>query len=276
MFNDLMRKLQPPGKFKKSDKMFWQDPHIATYLLEAHLDSSNEGASRTFEFIDQSVDFIEKVAPQKDYGTVIDYGCGPGLYCERLSKRGYDVTGIDFSENSIQYAIEQAKNNGLDIDYHYENYLDVSIENQYELATLIYCDYCALAPHDRKQLLENIWRSLKNDGMFLLDVFTNDKYKKFEEESNWYHRDEGGFWSAEAHIELTQNLTYDGHVTLEQTTIMTEQAVDTYYIWHQFFTREKIVAELENIGFTLLAIYNDVTGTEYHEGNDTIALLLKK
>lgn len=42
MFNDSMGQLHPPEKFKKSDKMFWQEPHIAKYLLEAHLDSNYE------------------------------------------------------------------------------------------------------------------------------------------------------------------------------------------------------------------------------------------
>lgn len=272
MFIDLMQQLQKPEKFKQPDKMFWKDPHIAKYLLEAHLDPNNEGASRNTYFIDQSVDFIKKIAIKKGDQKIIDYGCGPGLYCERLAKRGYDVTGVDFSENSIQYAKEK----GLDIKYRNENYLNLTDENQYEFATLIYCDYGALAPNDRKQLLQNIWRSLQKGGRFLLDVFTEQKYNVFSEGNSWYLRDKGGFWSPEVYIELNQNLKYDGFTSLEQTTIITKQKIETYYIWNQYFTKEMILAELEEAGFTLISIYNDVTGEEYLEGNDTIALLLEK
>ncbi|KKI91714.1 SAM-dependent methyltransferase [Bacillus sp. SA1-12] len=276
MFIDLMQQLQKPEKFKQPDKMFWKDPHIAKYLLEAHLDPNNEGASRNTNFIDQSVDFIKKIATKKGDQNIIDFGCGPGLYCERLAKRGYDVTGVDFSENSIKYAKDSAKDKGLDIKYRNENYLYLTNENQYDFATLIYCDYGALAPNDRKKLLQNICRSLIKGGSFLLDVFTEHKYNVFSEGNNWYLRDEGGFWSPESYIELTQNLKYDGYISLEQTTVITKQKTETYYIWNQYFTKEMILGELEEAGFTLISIYNDVTGEEYQEGNDTMALLLEK
>ncbi|WP_456272388.1 class I SAM-dependent methyltransferase [Bacillus sp. AK031] len=276
MIFDLMKQLQKPPKFQQSEKMFWQDPHIAKYLLEAHLDPTNEGASRNPVFIDQSVDFINKEAAQKDAQKIIDYGCGPGLYCERLAKRGYDVTGMDFSKNSIQYARDSAKEKKLTIHYRHENYLNSTDENQYDFATLIYCDYGALAPNDRRQLLQNIRKSLKKGGRFLLDVFTEQKYNDFSEGNSWYVKDNGGFWSPEEHIALTQNAKYEDDSSLEQTTIITKQKTETYNIWHQYFTKEMIVGELEEAGFTLLSIYNDVTGKEYHEGNDTMALLVEK
>jgi 2-polyprenyl-3-methyl-5-hydroxy-6-metoxy-1,4-benzoquinol methylase len=34
---------------------------------------------------------------------IADFGCGPGLYTEKLAERGATVTGIDFSENSIRH-----------------------------------------------------------------------------------------------------------------------------------------------------------------------------
>ena len=40
---------------------------------------------------------------------ILDLGCGPGLYAELLAKKGHSITGVDFSENSIQYAIRQQK-----------------------------------------------------------------------------------------------------------------------------------------------------------------------
>lgn len=276
MFIELMLKLQKPEEFKQPEKMFWKDPHIAKYLLEAHLDPNNEGASRNPNFIDQSVDFIKMIATKKGDHKIIDYGCGPGLYCERLAKRGYVVTGVDFSENSIKYAKDSVKDKGLDINYRNENYLYLADENKYDFATLIYCDYGALAPNDRKKLLQNVYRSLKKGGRFLLDVFTEYKYNVFFESNNWYLRDEGGFWSPESYIELTQNLKYGGYISLEQTTIITKQKTEVYYIWNQYFTKEMILGELEEAGFTLISIYNDVTGEEYKEGNDTIALLLEK
>lgn len=276
MFEDLIKRLQRPEKFKRSDKMFWKDPHISKYLLEAHLNPNHEAASRNPDFIDKSVQFIEETATKKEDRKIIDFGCGPGLYCERLANRGYDVTGIDFSENSIEYAREHAKDNGLHITYRYENYLHFTDENKYDFALLIYCDYGALGHVNRSQLLQNIWRSLQAGGRLLLDVFTDFKYNQFLESNSWYVKEEGGFWASEAHIELNQNLKYKECTTLEQTTIITNQKTETYNIWHQHFTKEMIVHELEAAGFKIISIHNDVTGEKYFAGNETLALLVEK
>lgn len=170
--NNLLNQLQVPSRFEQTDNVFWQDSYIAKKLLEAHLSPDTEGASRSFKFIDKSIDFIQQIAPKKSYQKVLDLGCGPGLYSERLARKGYTVTGIDFSENSIRYAKEQAKKLDYDIEYRYENYLELNDSNIYDLALLIYCDYGALAPENRSILLFNIWNSLKNGGKLLLDVFS--------------------------------------------------------------------------------------------------------
>ncbi|WP_066189987.1 class I SAM-dependent methyltransferase [Gracilibacillus timonensis] len=275
MFTYLIDQLQLPERFTPSEKMFWQDSHISTYLLEAHLDPGHEGASRTADFIDQSVAFITQTAAQAETETIIDFGCGPGLYCERLAEAGYQVTGIDFSERSIQHAKASALEKGLNITYRYDNYLTATVDRQYDLATLIYCDYGALSPGDRKQLLRRIWNSLQKGGRLLFDVFTIAKYQQFIEGKDWMVH-EGGFWSPQTHVKLTQNVKYDEDVSLEQTTIITNETVESYYIWHQYFAKTWVIQEIEDAGFTLIDVYNDVTGAPYQAGNETLALLVEK
>ncbi|MEK5056800.1 SAM-dependent methyltransferase [Paenibacillus sp. FSL H7-0326] len=272
----LLNQLHVPLQFERTDHTFWQEPHIADQLLEAHLNSDAEGASRSFEFIDKSIDFIQLAALQKPYQKVLDLGCGPGLYCERLAKKGYTVTGIDFSENSIRYAKEQAIKQGLDIEYRCGNYMDLNESNRYDLALLIYCDYGALAPADRSKLLFNIWNSLKNGGMLLLDVFSQYKFDQFKEEQYWSLHENGGFWSRDSYAAIVRNLKYPNRVTLEQTTVVTEEKIATYNIWHQFFTAESLIEEVSAAGFIVKGIYNDVSGEAGTEESQTIAIWLEK
>ncbi len=44
---------------------------------------------------------VDKV---KDAKTILDVGCGPGIYCKRLSDKGYDIIGVDYSENTVELA----------------------------------------------------------------------------------------------------------------------------------------------------------------------------
>ncbi|MEK4198671.1 class I SAM-dependent methyltransferase [Cytobacillus sp. FSL K6-0265] len=274
--NNFLNQLRVPSRFEQADNAFWQDPYIAKQLLKAHLNSDNEGASRSFSFIDKSIDFIQQIAPQNSYQKVLDLGCGPGLYCERLAKKSYTVTGIDFSENSIRYAKEQAKKLNFDIDYRYENYMELNDSNNYDLALLIYCDYGALAPVDRSKLLFNIWNSLKNGGQLLLDVFSQNKFDQFKEEQYWSLNENGGFWSKDSYVAIGRNLKYPDRVTLEQTTVVTKEKMETYNIWHQYFTKELLIKEVTAVGFTVKEIYDDVSGQTGNGGSETIALLLEK
>jgi len=129
-------------------------------MLEAHLNPQEEAATRRHEFLDRSVQWISKIAPPSRYKSLLDLGCGPGLYAQRFHEAGYSVTGVDFSRRSIAYAIEQAKLLGSAIEYHYQNYLTMNYRNQFDVVTLIYCDYAVLPLADRLLLLKRIYKVL--------------------------------------------------------------------------------------------------------------------
>ncbi len=50
-------------------------------------------------------------------GTILDLACGRGRHARFLNKIGYDVTGVDLSENSIAFA-KQFENHRLKFDVH--------------------------------------------------------------------------------------------------------------------------------------------------------------
>ena len=52
-----------------------------------------------------------------EHGTVLDLACGKGRHARYLNKIGYDVTGVDLSENSIAYA-KQFENHRLHFEVH--------------------------------------------------------------------------------------------------------------------------------------------------------------
>jgi len=52
-----------------------------------------------------------------EHGTILDLACGKGRHARYLNKIGYDVTGVDLSENSIKYA-KQFENHTLKFDVH--------------------------------------------------------------------------------------------------------------------------------------------------------------
>lgn len=52
-----------------------------------------------------------------EHGTILDLACGKGRHARYLNKIGYDVTGVDLSENSIAFA-KQFENHSLHFEVH--------------------------------------------------------------------------------------------------------------------------------------------------------------
>lgn len=270
MLNELKKYLVKPGLYTPSTNNFWDDEHISKGLLAAHLNPDWDAASRKHKFLDQSVRWIRKIAPPAQYKFLLDLGCGPGLYAERFSSAGYVVTSVDFSKRSIEYAKEQTLMKKSNIRYLYQNYLNINFLEEFDVVTLIYCDYGALSKTERRQLLEKVYQALKPNGKFIVDVFTPRMRNK--ESRSWSYSAEGGFWSPEHHLCLEAVYQYDDEdeTELRQVIVITEENVKCYNIWDHFFTKEKLLAEIEPIGFKSFEFYGDVAGKEFSETGETI------
>ena len=266
-----------PAPFVKIGQPIWTDAHVARQLLAAHLDSNTDAASRRPETIDRSVAWIVDEIPLKPGMSILDLGCGPGLFCQRLAKAGMKVTGVDFSEVSISYAKKQALAEKLLIDYRLQNYLEFTAEDCFDAALLIYGDYCALSPLDRIQLLKILRRSLTKGGRFILDVTTPAGRQKWGLKKGWYVA-ESGFWSDKRHIVLEQGFDYPEElIYLDQYIVIDEhEGVRVFRNWFQDFTVDSIRKELQAGGFQVLGIYADLLGNPYVEGSDWIGIVAQR
>jgi len=137
--------------------------------LELHINPQIDVASRSKVKIERITNWILERA-DKPKMKILDLGCGPGLYAELLAQKGHSIIGVDFSKNSIQYATRQAKEKKLDIEYLKKNYLNLDFDSQFDLAIMIYLDFCVLLPTERDIVLKNIYRALKKGGLFICDV----------------------------------------------------------------------------------------------------------
>jgi SAM-dependent methyltransferase len=275
MINNIIEYLERPEIYKQSDVNFWNDKHVSKQMLQAHLDPLYEGASRNIDFIESSVKWIQETIPSSTHHKLLDIGCGPGIYAERFAMAGYQVTGIDFSERSIEYAQNSAKKHGLEIMYKYQDYLKLDINSIFDFATLIYCDYGALSTLNRQVIMQNIYRALKPGGKFLLDVFSMVKYDIFQEAQTWDICPGGGFWNAEKYLVLNGSYKYQDNATLEQVVVITD-VIRTYYIWTCYFSKENLSKEAQEAGFKMVGIFSDVAGNPYTKDSPTIAILLEK
>lgn len=78
-----------------------------------HILYQDRDHSEAHQFMDNLTQYLN--IPEK--GKILDLACGKGRHSIYLNSLGYDVTGLDLSENSIAYA-KQFENDTLHFDVH--------------------------------------------------------------------------------------------------------------------------------------------------------------
>ncbi|KAF0194228.1 MAG: type 11 methyltransferase [Bacillota bacterium] len=260
MFKELIKYTGKPALYAKGTANFWDDQHMSKQLLKAHLNPNWDAASRKPATIDKTVAWVND-----NYLTagsrVLDLGCGPGLYAERLARLGHSVTGVDFSKRSIEYARESSQEQGLAIEYVYKNYLEIDYHEQFDLVLLVYCDLGALVDVDRDLLLQKIHAAIKPGGVFIFDVFTDDFSATVVEKQSWELTDDG-FWAEGAHCVLEQSFHYpEEKVLLSQSILMRADGThDLYRIYDHYYGEADLTKVLNASGFTGHRFFYDVIG----------------
>lgn len=276
-FKKITKLTERPKLFARGDSDFWDHPHISKNMLNAHLNSELKAASRSQEIINNSVRWLtDEIFSSKDKN-ILDLGCGPGLYSQRLAKLGYKVTGIDCSKRSIKYAKKKAEQKGLDIEYKYKDYLKMDYENEFDIVLLIYCDFGALTNQERTILLKKINKALKPGGKFIFDVFTVNNRNKNDLGKNWEVAD-SGFWDETPYIALTETFFYEEEDTyLDQIIVINEgEEISLYRIYEHFYKKSTITEVLDKFGFINHSFYSDITGKKYFRNSNTLAVITEK
>lgn len=276
MLKKLKKFAKRPQLNEKSSEKFWDDPHISKGMLEAHLNQNLDSATRNLAFIKESAAWIAQTLPPAQYPRLLDLGCGPGIYAELFYERGYQVSGLDLSERSIRYAVKSAADKSLPIKYLTSDYIKYPIQGEYDLITMIYCDFGALIKEERSILLKKVYDMLPTQGCFLFDVFTPFEYEGREEFKVWEY-EESGFWREHPCLVLHSHYRYDSDNTfLNQYIVGDQSGTVCYNIWEHTFTIEELEHDLKAVGFADFRYFGDVAGKELCTDSKTICIMAIK
>lgn len=146
-------------------------------------------------------------------GMVLDIGCGTGREAIALTKRGYQVVGIDISEQEIDIAIMEARKASLDIQYHVCNGVTFEFEENVFDAAIIWAQTFGnlYSKDDQMTMLREIKRVLKDEGILCFSThdyeFVKAKYGQYTDGEKFYpYADSKCYWKLFTVDELTQLL----------------------------------------------------------------------
>ena len=273
-FDALERINERPALYSRyTADALWTSPDISDMLLRFHLDGEVDVASRRTDFIEASVDWLVSAFELGPGKRVIDLGCGPGLYTNRLARSGARVTGVDFSARSIEHARAEAEREGLAVEHVLGDYLAVDLEPGIDLAIMIMCDYCALSPSQRRRLLERVGQVLAPGGAFLFDVYSLAALETWEEQVAYGPGLMDGFWSAQPYYGFLNTFRYEAErVVLEKYAIVEAAGMREYLNWFAHYDVASLTAEVEAAGLRVSAVHGDVAGAAFDPNTPEFAV----
>ena len=113
-----------------------------------------------------------------DGGIVLDLGCGTGSMTEILAGYGYDMIGVDNSEEMLEIAAEKRERSGQDILYLLQDMREFELYGTVR-AIVSVCDSVNYItdPDELAEVFRLVNNYLDPDGIFLFDFNTEYKYR---------------------------------------------------------------------------------------------------
>ena len=125
------------------------------------------------EFLIDNLSAFLKPTPES---RILDIACGRGRHAVYLNKKGYDVTGIDLSEQSIRYA-KQFENRHLHFFVH--DMRKLAFINYFDIALNLFTSFGYFENEkDHVNALKSFRKGIKPDGYLVIDYFNTQKIIK--------------------------------------------------------------------------------------------------
>lgn len=216
-------------------------------------------------------------------GLVLELGCGTGTMTELLSGYGYDMIGVDCSEEMLDAAMEKREESGHDILYLLQDMREFELYGTVR-AVVSVCDSINYLLEEEE--LEQVFRLVNNyldpGGIFLFDFNTDYKYREVlgnqtiaeDREDcgfiweNYYYEEEGI-----NEYELTLFIR-EGKGSGMQDDDLFRRFRETHH--QRGYTLKEIQTALHNAGIEYLCAYDGDTKNVPHEQSERIYVIARE
>ena len=140
----------------------WYETLFENYAKKYDEECFVQGTAGECDFIEKEIDFDKKVR-------ILDIGCGTGRHSIELTRRGYNVTGIDLSDAQIAEARRKTALLNLDIDYRKMDARELAFNEEFGLAIMICEGSFPLMETDEMNfnILQSAYKSISKNGKFI-------------------------------------------------------------------------------------------------------------
>ena len=158
----------------------WYEALFENYAHKYDQECYVHGTSGECDFVEQEINRDKSIK-------ILDIGCGTGRHAIELTKRGYNVTGVDLSENQIKRAREKAQETGVTIDFQTQDARNLPFDVEFDLAIMLCEGGFSLMETDEMnfEILKAATKALKSKGKLIFTTL-NGLFPLFHSVNEFY------------------------------------------------------------------------------------------
>lgn len=209
-------------------------------------------------------------------GLVLDLGCGTGMMTEALARRGYDMIGVDNSEDMLQIAMEKREESGADILYLLQDMQAFELYGTVAAVVSI-CDSMNYLTEykDLVSTLSLVNNYLDPGGIFIFDLNTLYKYRDVIGDSTIAENRETCSFIWENSFDEEERINeYDLTLFIEEENGLYRRFEETHY--QKAYTPEEIRQAVAEAGMKLEVVYDAFTREEPKEDSQRIYVVARE
>lgn len=206
-------------------------------------------------------------------GVVCELGCGTGKMTRLLADTGYDMIGVDMSEDMLAIA---SMENPQQILYLCQDMRELELYGTVA-AVVSVCDSMnyLLEEDDLLEVFQRVNEYLEPGGVFLFDLNTIYKYETLLGETTiCENRPEGSFIWENYYDEEEQINEYDLTLFIQEKENLYRKFEETHY--QRGYSMEKIRTLLEEAGMEFVTAYDACTKNPPRENSERIYIVARE
>ncbi len=232
-------------------KIPWDEPGFSKRMLAEHLTQDHDLASRKQVSIDEHVAWIQSNMLTRGPAKILDLGCGPGFYAERLAALGHTVEAMDFSPASIEYAVENSTHKNA-CNYRHDDIRTADYGDLYDAVLLVFGEFNVFSKDEAREILKKMYASLKPGGQLLIEATRFEVIEGIGTAGPSWYAVGSGLFSDNPHIVLMSNRwDTDSSFADQQFTVIEAETsvVESYRSVTQAYTEKEFLDMLTVVGF---------------------------
>jgi ubiquinone/menaquinone biosynthesis C-methylase UbiE len=152
----------------------WDDVYSKNYMTMWY---PNEDIIRFCARLIQKQLTHDKFDIKRPVERVLDLGCGNGRHAIYFARQGMKATGIDVSEQAIEWAKDWARREALDIDFRVGNIENLPFENATFDVVVSHGVLDHIHMNSAQKAAVEVRRVLKPKGLFYCDLRSTEDYE---------------------------------------------------------------------------------------------------